>query len=263
MSIVNFEYLELNQNIFREKFMNGHPFPLVVIDDFANQFKLTKLLDLFPNPDIDDIKKSRDYWFAKNKFEKSGFKDLGEECLEIYDDLVSTRFQDFLQHITGEKVFIDPCFHGGGIHQGGKGSYLDMHVDFNYHPLNSTWFRNLNVLLYLNPNWKPEYGGQLKLKNSITNEYAEIEPIFNRCVIMFTRDFTYHGYDPISFPDGIFRRSIATYAYSYHDQPISSYRSTLWNPDRGSVLKKLVGRYWPNIVGIKTKLLGSGTAKNK
>ena len=40
---------------------------------------------------------------------------------------------------------------------------------------------------------------------------ALIEPIFNRAVIMFTRDFTLHGYDSINFPEGTFRNSIAAY----------------------------------------------------
>ena len=58
-------------------------------------------------------------------------------------------------------MFIDADFYGGGIHQGKAGSFLDMHADFNYHPLKEHWFRNLNLLLYLNKDWKKEYAGEL------------------------------------------------------------------------------------------------------
>jgi hypothetical protein len=34
----------------------------------------------------------------------------------------------------GRPLLVDPTFHGGGFHQGGYGSYLDPHVDFNIRP---------------------------------------------------------------------------------------------------------------------------------
>jgi hypothetical protein len=73
--------------------------------------------------------------FARNKHEKSGFRDISPEFEQLHADLMNERFQLLLQRITGEAVFVDPAFHGGGIHQGGEGSFLDMHVDFNTHPL--------------------------------------------------------------------------------------------------------------------------------
>ena len=119
------------------------------------------------------------------------FKDLSPEFGQLHAELMSERFQKILQRITGQPVFVDPDFHGGGIHQGGEGSYLDMHADFNTHPLHTDWFRNLNILLYLNKDWQPAYKGQLKLRHRDRPETTlEVEPRFNRCVIMFTRDFT-------------------------------------------------------------------------
>jgi hypothetical protein len=260
--VINFDLIETNLSVLREKFAQAEPFSLVVIDHFADSEKLAKVVASFPLPEKDNINKSRDYIFAKNKYEKSDFKQLSGECQELYDDLISDRFKRLLQEITQENVFVDPEFHGGGIHQGGKDSFLDMHVDFNYHPLHKNWFRNLNVLLYLNQNWQSEYGGQLKLRNTLNNKTLEIEPIFNRCVIMFTRDYTLHGYDRINFPVEQFRRSLAIYAYSLEENP-GQERSTLWIPENSSTIKKLIGRYWPTIVKLKNSIFGSGTAKNK
>lgn len=139
-----------------------------------------------------------------------------------------------------------------------------MHVDFNYHPENSTWFRDLNILLYLNPDWKKEYGGELKLAHGDNEQdIYEIEPLFNRAVIMQTRDFTYHGYDTINFPDGDFRRSIASYAYQLHEAPSEEARTTVWYPKNSGVMKRMLGKYAPSLVKIKSRFLPSGTSKNK
>jgi hypothetical protein len=261
--MIHFEALEKNLEGLRKQFLGNKPFPHISIDDFTDADRLQKALSDIPAPESTQINKSRDYIFAKNKFEKANFKELSPALEEIYQDLVSDRFQAILKSITAEDVFVDKEFFGGGIHQGGDGSFLDMHTDFNYHPVNRNWFRNLNILLYLNKDWKPEYKGQLKLRHGKTNETAEIEPRFNRLVIMHTRDFTFHGYDKINFPEGMYRRSIATYAYTLHDQGHQGYRSTTWNPESGSKLKKFIGKNWPTLVNIKNSLFGIGTKNNR
>ncbi len=261
--IINFEKLENNIEELKLQFLNASPFPHIAIDNFADEEKLLKLLELIPDPADGTINRSRDYMFAKNKFEKSSFKDISHEFQDMYDELVSERFTNLIKNITGEDVFIDVSFHGGGIHQGGQDSFLDMHVDFNYHPVHNDWFRNLNILLYLNKDWKEEYKGQLKLKNKNTGEYKEVEPLFNRCVIMFTRDYTLHGYDKINFPLGQYRRSIASYAYTLDKSTNKKIRSTVWDPENPTGFKKIIYKPWPYIVKLKQSIFGSNTAKNK
>ena len=52
----------------------------------------------------------------------------------------SEKMNEFLSFIACEAIFVDPKNHGGGLHQGKKNSFLDMHADFNYHPINKWWF---------------------------------------------------------------------------------------------------------------------------
>ena len=260
--MIRFDRLERETGDLKRAFQSAKPFPFVAIDDFCDPADLARLADQIPDPSDERINRSRDYVFAKNKFEKSGFAELSADMRDLHDELVGERMQNFLCALTGEKVFVDPEFHGGGIHQGGKDSFLDMHVDFNYHPLHPKWFRNLNILLYLNRQWRAPYGGHLKLRRKDTADETEVEPLFNRCVIMQTRDYTMHGYDPIAFPEGQYRQSIATYAYSIVEDPAGE-RTTVWYPDRGGVLKRLLGRHWPVLVRIKNRFLGSATARNK
>lgn len=261
--MINFDIIESHIDELSVSFANNDLFESVVIDNFCDEQKLLDLIDSIPDPVDSGVSKSRDYVFAKNKYEKSKFKEYGVLFQELYDDLVSEKFQRLLKEITGEDVFVDKDFHGGGLHQGGDGSFLDMHTDFNYHPVNKNWFRNLNILLYLNKDWHSEYGGQLKLRHSVTSKSKSIEPIFNRCVIMYTRNYTLHGYDKITFPVGQYRRSIAAYAYTVKDNDVNDIKSTVWYPENGWSGKRVLGRFWPNLVKVKNAIFGSGTKNNK
>ena len=122
-----------------------------------------------------------------------------------------------------------------------------MHVDFNIHPQNNEWIRELNILLYLNKSWKKEYKGELEIEHlESRGAIKKIEPIFNRCVIMLTKNFTLHGYKKINFPKNEFRRSIATYAYSLSKNNQIKERSTQWFPEDSHPVKGFWGNIGPN-----------------
>ena len=259
--MIDFRSIERKKDQLRELF-NSRSVENVVIDDLISVDSIENLLGEIPDQVEAGLRKSRDYIFAKNKYEKSDFSDYGSSLKGLKEDLLSARFRKLVSFITGEDVFVDSDFHGGGLHQGGAGSFLNMHTDFNYHPLKEDWARSLNILIYLNPEWKSEYGGELKLRHKFTGDTYEIAPILNRCVIMFTRDYTLHGYDEISFPLNMYRRSIAAYAYTHCNAQDRNISSTTWYPEGSGFTKSLLGRYWPKLVRIKNHLLGSSTSKN-
>lgn len=258
--MINFKFLIDNKEKFRNEYLAAKPFPYLILDGVCDQEKLLKLYSEIPELE----NKSRDYFFANNKFEKSNYKVLGSLFEELNNDLQSQEMNEFLSFISSEDIFVDPKNHGGGLHQGKKNSFLDMHADFNYHPINKFWFRNLNLLLYLNKDWKPEYGGQLKLEDARTGKKGLIDVPFNRLVIQQTRTWTLHGYDLTNFPEGVFRTSIATYAYTNHIMHIEKPRTTDWKPkENDSILKKMAAKYYDSAIKIKNKLFGIGTAKNQ
>lgn len=257
--IINIEYHEKNKEALRKEYLNNSPFPYIAIDDFLVKGLAEELYASIPTPK--ETNKSRDYIFAKNKFEISNMVNISDNFKKLYDELISERFANLISYVTNEDLFVDPKFHGGGLHLGGKDSFLDMHVDFNYHPSEPKWYRNVNLLLYLNQDWKPEYGGQLKLVDKHTKKGTSVDVPMNRLTIMPCRNYTLHGYDPINFPEGTYRTSIATYAYTIHDKPIEKPRSTYWQTDN-SLVKNLIGKAFLPLVTLKSKLFGSGTSKN-
>jgi Rps23 Pro-64 3,4-dihydroxylase Tpa1-like proline 4-hydroxylase len=87
---------------------------------------------------------------------------------------------------------------GTGLHQGTDGSFLDIHVDFNIHHIKNV-HRRLNMLIYLNKNWKPEYGGAMEMWNADMSKMVKAVPCeFNRCLVFETSEISYHGYSKIT-----------------------------------------------------------------
>ena len=95
-------------------YLSAKPFPFIVIKNFCDLAKISELYNQIPNL----TNKSRDYMFAKNKFEKSNFGELGPLFLELQEDLRSNHLNNFLSYISSKEVFVDPKNHGGGLHQG-------------------------------------------------------------------------------------------------------------------------------------------------
>jgi len=259
--MINFDKLIKNKEKLRLEYLTAKPFPHLVLDNICDEVKLLNAYDSIPILD----NKSRDYMFASNKFEKSNYGEISPLLKELQDDLRSDKMNSFLSFITGRNVFVDPKNHGGGLHQGRKSSFLDMHLDYNYHPINHTWWREVNLLLYMNKDWRQEYGGHLELKDLRTGDEKRCDVAFNTLIIQQCHDYTLHGYKPTNFPKDNFRTSIATYAFSKHSKQIYKQRTTDWFPDKesDSVLKKWLGRNITKLISVKNKFLGSGTAKNQ
>jgi hypothetical protein len=244
----------------RASFESANPFPHVVMDDFLDAALARALVEEFPA--IDAMPKSRDYVFG-NKHELSSVEAAGPAGARFAAAMTSQPFAAFLRDVTGYDVFVDPAFHGGGFHQGGDGSFLDTHVDFNVHPLHPDWLRTLNLLIYLCDDWRPEYGGDLLIRTSPEEEPVSVAPAFNRAVLMLTDAHTYHGYRRMSLPPGVTRRSLATYAYRRIAPGTVHARTTGWAPEDAGVAKRLFARNYDLLVRVKNRLLGSGTARNR
>lgn len=259
--MIDFDKIESKKAHLKKQYYSAKPFPFLILKDVCDKAKINELyLNI---PELEN--KSRDYMFAGQKFEKSNYQTLGPLFKELQEDLRSKRMNNFLSFLTNKETFVDPANHGGGLHQGKKNSFLDMHLDYNYHPLNKNWWREMNLLLYLNKNWKPEHKGQLKLRDLRTDETAELEVDFNTLIIQQCGDYTLHGYDFTNFPEGMFRTSIATYAFTKHVRQLYKPRTTDWIPEKegDGKFKRFIGRNFHKVVKLKNTFLGSGTSRNQ
>ena len=144
----------------------------------------------------------------------------------------SPLFLKFLSELTGISNLIpDPNFYGGGCHKIKRGGRLEVHSDYNKHPKNEL-YRRINLLVYLTPNWRDDWGGHLELwNNEPLLKVKSVLPSFNRAVIFNTTDDALHGHPiPLNTPDYIDRYSIAMY-YFTKDRPEhekSNSQSAIW-----------------------------------
>ena len=132
------------------------------------------------------------------------------ETYKAFSNLLSPGFNDMLQRLTGAEVEPDLGLHGGGLHQHGRGGKLNVHLDYNLHPKLHLQ-RRLNLIVYLTPGWKPEWGGHLGLYKDPDTLVKAVEPKFNRAIIFDTRG-SWHGLPaPLTCPEDVTRNSFAVY----------------------------------------------------
>jgi hypothetical protein len=207
--------LNADPNELRERYVNAKPFPHIVLDGLFPDEILEEVLAAFPKPD--EIEWRR---FESGTEKKLGYwheSRLRPEIQLFLYEMNSAPMLQFLQALTGieEGLVSDPYYGGAGPHQILPGGFLKVHVDFNWHPLLKL-DRRLNMLVYLNKDWKEEYGGHLELWNrDVSRCEAKILPVFNRTVVFSTTDFSYHGHPrPLTCPQGQTRKSVSFYYYS-------------------------------------------------
>jgi Rps23 Pro-64 3,4-dihydroxylase Tpa1-like proline 4-hydroxylase len=165
-----------------------------------------------------EFKKAYNHW---DKFPPATYKVLAFLNSQAFVDQMSTLF--------GEQLYSDPGLHGGGWHVHGPGGKLNMHLDYSIHP-KSGLERRLNLILYIQPAWKPEWGGALGFwehdaaKSQPGALAKQVECLYNRVVIFDTSQNSWHGLpDPVGCPIETPRNSIAVY-YMSKARPVASDR---------------------------------------
>ena len=159
----------------------------------------------------------------------------------------SKDFLDYLSYITGYKNIIsDNSLSGGGCHRTLSGGFLNVHHDYtNFDSFMGKWedvadeygmpdiagqklYRHLNLLIYVNEEWLPEWGGDLQIwSNDLKHMINEVIFKGNNS-ILFAIDGVPHGYpNPIKCPTDVARKSLAFYYYST-EPTINDYERAYW-----------------------------------
>ena len=200
---------------FRDRYAAAEPFPHIVLDGLFDDAVLDTVLCEFPGPEgmrwrsfDSPMEKKLGYYHETSVISRA--------IRDFLNDMNSFEMLLWLEALTGiEGLIPDPYFGGGGLHQIEPGGFLKVHADFNVHPkLNLD--RRLNMLVYLNKEWRDEYGGHLELWDRNKSACREtIQPLFNRTVIFSTTDTSFHGHPhPLTCPAGTSRKSVSLYYYT-------------------------------------------------
>jgi Rps23 Pro-64 3,4-dihydroxylase Tpa1-like proline 4-hydroxylase len=203
----------------QSKYAKANPFPHVIIDNFFPVEIADRLEKDFPDYQNDFWFRHTDVIRGKARTEKLASNDLSkmpESIREILEYFNSEAFLKILEQMTSiEGLIPDPEYHGGGMHLIRPGGFLEIHADFNVHD-KLLLDRRLNLLLYLNKDWKEEYKGHLELwDQSMSRCVQKVLPLFNRCVIFSTTSDSFHGHpEKLTCPPEMSRKSLALYYYT-------------------------------------------------
>jgi hypothetical protein len=241
----------------RTEYMSARPFAHVALDGFCPEWILDDVLGEFPSPEEQGWQRFEND--NERKLASVGDTGMGPATRQLLVQFNSATFIDFLGGLTGIAGLVpDPYFEGGGLHQIVPGGHLNVHVDFNRHPVTGL-DRRLNVLLYLNRDWDEDWGGALELWSpDMKRAERRIAPLFNRLVVFSTTERSFHGHpEPLACPADRSRRSLALYYYSNgrpeENGAAAPTHNTVWGQDvrapaAGERLRTIVRRVTPPIL---------------
>lgn len=202
-----------NIDSLNKEFIKNIPYPHVLIRKFFTEEIANKLSEVFPSIDSETWKKYNNP--LEHKYSHNEISKLPEEYKKIFVLLQSDEFISLIKQITSiQNLENDPLLHGAGLHFYPNRGKLDLHLDYSLHPFLKKE-RRVNLIIYLNKNFKEQWGGQLELRSRDFNTIKQVIPKFNSAILFQTSDDSVHGVpEEINCPEGEGRKSIAIYYIS-------------------------------------------------
>jgi hypothetical protein len=240
-SLVDLDGLEARLPELTTQYASAQPFPHVVVDGVLRPEAFDRAAAEFPA--------LRDpFWKGylhvnETKYGNTKPDTWGPTLNAVAKEFVSPQFVSFLERLTGIKDLLpDWTMDGGGLHQTLRGGHLNVHADFTTHHVNENWSRRVNILLYLNREWREEWGGQLELwDKEMTAAQAKVQPAGNRMLVFTTSHDSFHGHpDALTCPDDVARRSMALYYFTEEVNPLRKATNFQARPDEGGLKRAAI-----------------------
>jgi len=207
-----------------ERFVAAQPFKHLCIDGFFEPAHAEAALAEFPV--FDPVYATNEFGEVGRKAVRTSLKDIGPFYRRLHEYLASPDFLGFISRVTGiPDLRPDPEYFGGGTHENLDGQDLDPHIDFNFDP-RLKMHRRLNLLVYLNKEWDPAWGGCIDLHSNPRRPQEDkvtgFAPLFNRAVMFETNEVSWHGFQMIRLPADkahLSRKCISIYLYTLERPP--------------------------------------------
>ena len=240
--------LQNNVTKLARTYQTAKPFPHICIDGIWDGGVLNQILTEFPQTHGHDWV----VWDTGNERKRTsrGIDGLSPFIQLFFLALCSNEFIGVLKTITGiNDLWPDTTFFGAGLHETLTDGFLEVHGDYIKHP-ELPLARRLNLLVYLNHDWDPSWGGDLELWDSATTTCAAaFAPIFNRTILFNTTSNALHGSPaPLVCPRDRSRKMISVYYWSANPAAFEESRPIQWTPTRDEKIS--VKSFVPPIIGM-------------
>lgn len=190
------------------------PFEHVIIDNFLEDTYFNEIVASIP-------KSTNHFWEYMNPLEVKYALDrpeyMGNSVVNVFNTLSHSKVIEKISKVFGiPNLEYDPYMNGAGLHYHPRNGRLNMHLDYEQHPILKDKQRRLNIIFYLNEEWKKEWNGSTDLWNSdMTKCCFKSYPVPNRAIIFETTENSWHGVpDKILCPEGNYRKTLAFYYIS-------------------------------------------------
>lgn len=210
-----------DRDALKHAFDSAQPFRHLVMEEFLDPDFAREVAAAYPSFEEAEAQGfGFDFVNERRKVQISDASKFPEPVARLHEALASREFLEDLEHITGiPNLLADAALAGGGMHLTGPHGRLDVHVDFNYSEEAAT-HRRLNILVYLNPDWDPQWGGAVELWDpDVKVCHQSVDPLLNRMVLFETSHISFHGVTPLTCPPGRSRQSFAAYYYTREAPP--------------------------------------------
>jgi 2OG-Fe(II) oxygenase superfamily len=213
-----------SSNELQQRYKSALPFPHLVLDDMFASDILHSLIDEIPPLNQENWVDHDEKRLSKLNLRSAVY--LGEASFQFVSFIHSAAFLYLLSEITGIPGLLpDPYLGGGGYHVIPLGGRFDVHADRNVDQITGL-LRRVVMIIYLNEDWHPEYGGQLELWNAEGTRCEEkIIPEFNRTILFEVGDKNFHGVRPVVGNHGRGRKSFAFYFHTTPMGEVSAHNS--------------------------------------
>lgn len=208
--------LEDSRQKLKSDFAEGGRIQSCIIDNLLPNDAAEEIATAFPaKEEMNLLKNIKELKYTAKQLDKYDSKI--EEIVFAFQD---PRVVQTVSDITGlEGLHPDPYLYAGGISLMANGNFLLPHID-NSHDKDRDQYRVLNLLYYISPKWKKEYGGNLELwDKGPDGEPREIVSAFNRLVIMATHETSWHSVNEVKVTQD--RCCISNYYFSR--KPIAAH----------------------------------------
>jgi Rps23 Pro-64 3,4-dihydroxylase Tpa1-like proline 4-hydroxylase len=159
------------------------------VDDLLPLDVATQIYNLFPS--VDEMRLMRS--FREVKYTSKNFEKFDSLLREVTFSFQDPRVVAIVENITGIKNQMpDKHLYAGGLSIMVNGHFLGPHID-NSHDGDRRYYRSLNLLYYVSPDWGVRDGGSLELWDKGVKRNVTIESKFNRLAIMETNPWSWHS----------------------------------------------------------------------
>ncbi len=192
-----FNRLHESSDQLKQQFFLEHPIKVArhfILDKLLPDDIVLEIYRNFPKPEQMSLLSSS----GEIKSKYCHFKDSAAIVQNILLATQDPKVVAAVEEITEiKKQFADRSSIAGGISVLTKGYYLNPHLDISHDVETEQYYRSVNFLYYVSPDWKRENGGNLELWDDTVKYCIEIPSLFNRLVVMETNTSSWHAVNPV------------------------------------------------------------------